>query len=268
MNNESVSKPRLGVKDYQIHPLCALLPEMPAEEYAKLKEDIKAHGLLEPITLSADSTTVLDGRHRLRICRELGIPPRLERFEGRCTESEYIWARGLLRRHLTDDQRAMLASKWSDAERQAAQERQKSGVKPSGEVAQTYGRTRDALAEKAQVSTNKIRQAEEVKKSPELAGKVERGAMPLKEAVKVIAAQKPKTEKRSAPVARDMPTVFRQELEELVGKRINLKHTVDARLCTRIMHEEADKIEEFLKEYERGEREQKGVVLNLVEVHR
>ena len=176
--------------EYKIHPLADLFPKMSAEEFEKLKHDIEQHGLHEPIRLSADGKTLLDGRHRLRACRELDIEPDTERMSLHAgvgygvgnPETDYIWARNVLRRHLTEDQRAAIAMQWSDAERDAAKQRQKAGVKPLGESAQTP-RTREVIAKKAQVSTHKIRQAEEVaKRAPEVLPKVAAGEMKLKDA--------------------------------------------------------------------------------------
>ena len=126
--------------DYNIHPLADVLPELSPDEFAKLKADIQAHGQREPIMLSQDGTTLLDGRHRLRVCKELGITPAVVRFaqdgitrqltvgvgllDYRCTEADYIWSKNVLRRHLSDDQRAAIALKWSDAEKEASKQRQ------------------------------------------------------------------------------------------------------------------------------------------------
>jgi ParB-like chromosome segregation protein Spo0J len=49
---------------YEIHPLADVMPAMSESEYQDLLADIKANGLLEPITLYENK--ILDGRHRLR----------------------------------------------------------------------------------------------------------------------------------------------------------------------------------------------------------
>lgn len=36
---------------YETHPLADLIPQMSAEEYEGLRDDIREHGLLEPVTL-------------------------------------------------------------------------------------------------------------------------------------------------------------------------------------------------------------------------
>jgi hypothetical protein len=178
--------------DYKIHPLAELFPHLPKDEFEKLKHDIELHGQQEPIMLGLDERTLLDGRHRLRACKELNIEPVTMTFGATngVTESEYIWSRNVLRRHLTDDQKAVLVLKWSDAEKEAAKERQRQNLKQGAkkpEVADSppRGKTREVIAKKAGVTQHKVRQAETVKKSaPELLAKVEAGDMTLKDAVK------------------------------------------------------------------------------------
>lgn len=60
----------LGKTPYQV------LPELAAEEYRALKQDIDRNGIIVPITVDDDGN-VIDGHHRLRAARELGIddPP-------------------------------------------------------------------------------------------------------------------------------------------------------------------------------------------------
>jgi small-conductance mechanosensitive channel len=108
------------------------------------------------------------------------------------SEADYIWSRNVLRRHLTADQRAALAHKWADAERQTAKERQKqhggtAPGRPGNTPVESNKSVREALAEKAQVSTHKIQQTEVLaKKAPELLPRVAAGEMKLKEAVKKL----------------------------------------------------------------------------------
>lgn len=54
-----------------------LLPPLTSEEYASLRASIQEHGQLETIKVAADGE-VIDGSSRMRVCRELGIEPRLQ----------------------------------------------------------------------------------------------------------------------------------------------------------------------------------------------
>jgi hypothetical protein len=49
-----------------------ILPPLKPEEYARLKADIAAHGVLEPVVVD-NTGDIIDGYHRLQICRELKI---------------------------------------------------------------------------------------------------------------------------------------------------------------------------------------------------
>ena len=56
----------------EIHPLVDLFPVMAQDEYERLRADIAAHGLREPVWLHPDGR-LIDGRQRVRACAELGI---------------------------------------------------------------------------------------------------------------------------------------------------------------------------------------------------
>ncbi len=167
-----------NIYEYKVHPLAELFPALSPDEFKKLKDDIQVHGQQEPIMLSSDGTVLLDGRHRLRACKELGIQPRIERFDRAklpFAAGDYIWSKNVLR-----------GNKWADTIREAAKQRMKDGgkglVNPPNPI-----HTREAVAKKAGVSTHKIRQVETVaKKAPELLPKIESGEMKLKDAVKEI----------------------------------------------------------------------------------
>lgn len=104
------------------HPIAALLPEMDDSQFAELREDIRANGQLQAITVYEGK--ILDGRHRYRACREIGIPPRTELWDGE-DPAAYVLSLNVRRRHLTTSQRAMLATRFLPALREEARERQR-----------------------------------------------------------------------------------------------------------------------------------------------
>jgi len=82
---------------------------MSQREYTALLEDIRKHGVQTPLDITGN--TVLDGRHRLQIAKQLRlatVPVRHVALNGESPVS-YMLKMALLRRHLTDDQRAALA---------------------------------------------------------------------------------------------------------------------------------------------------------------
>jgi N6-adenosine-specific RNA methylase IME4 len=88
------------------HPLAALIPPMRDDDYAALRDDIAMNGLQQPIVLHEGR--ILDGRHRYRACLELGIAPRTIDYTGDAPLA-YVVSLNIARRHLTADQRAVLA---------------------------------------------------------------------------------------------------------------------------------------------------------------
>ena len=82
--------------------------DLTAEEYAALKADIAEHGVLVPIELD-EARNVVDGHHRLRAARELGIKkyPRLIRPDLGNDADKRTHARRLnmQRRHLSREQK-------------------------------------------------------------------------------------------------------------------------------------------------------------------
>lgn len=93
----------------QVHAAAALFPLMSADDLNDLAEDIKSHGLLQPIVLDADGT-LIDGRNRLAACATAGVKPRFAKLNGH-DPTAYILASNVLRRHLTQGQRAMVVAK-------------------------------------------------------------------------------------------------------------------------------------------------------------
>ena len=96
-------------KHLKIDALATLFPPMAEEELARLKADIAAHGQLEPIWTYQGR--VVDGRHRLRACRELGIEPKVLEYDGDGSVLDFVIAKNLNRRHLSGNQRALVAAK-------------------------------------------------------------------------------------------------------------------------------------------------------------
>lgn len=93
--------------------LYQLIPALSDEEYEALKADIAAHGIQVPIE-EDEQGNILDGHHRLKAAKELGLPdeaiPRVVR-KGLSEEEklEHILRLNLLRRQLTQEQKLELA---------------------------------------------------------------------------------------------------------------------------------------------------------------
>ncbi len=97
------------IGQYEIHPLAELFPPMPDDQYQALKADIAENGQSEDIIIWQDK--LIDGRHRLRACLELGIQPDTAELDDSCDPYIYVITHNLHRRHLTESQRSMVAGK-------------------------------------------------------------------------------------------------------------------------------------------------------------
>jgi ParB-like chromosome segregation protein Spo0J len=89
-----------------VHAAAMEFDLLPGEEFAELVADIKANGLIHPITLDKEGA-LLDGRNRLKACEIAGVEPRFETYEGDDPVA-YIIACNIRRRHLTKQEQADL----------------------------------------------------------------------------------------------------------------------------------------------------------------
>src|SRR5215469_11379385 len=103
-----------------------LIPSVSNQDYERLKQSIKDEkGLLFPIILNQDNV-VLDGHHRLRACKELGIPIsyNTKDFTGRpLDELKFVVSANLTRRHLDEFQKAEVALKYDKLYRKIARDK-------------------------------------------------------------------------------------------------------------------------------------------------
>lgn len=97
---------------YSVHPFADAFPLIGGDEFAQLVEDIKKHGLREPIVLNHDRTVLVDGRNRYRACEAATVDPVFETLPQRYTEPmllDLIVSKNLARRQLNAGQRALMA---------------------------------------------------------------------------------------------------------------------------------------------------------------
>jgi len=174
-----------------IHPAAELFPAMEAAEFGELVEDVRARGLLEPIVLYGGA--VLDGRHRYRACLEAGVEPRFETYEGD-DPLGYVTARNLRRRHLSANQRALIAARLANLPLGTNRHTRRSAP---GRI---YAQPEAAAA--LQVSERSVQRARRVlREAPQLAAAIERGETTVKQAEAQIAGRPPGVAKTRAAVA-------------------------------------------------------------------
>jgi len=121
------------------------------KQFEKLKRSIKEDGLLTEIEVMPDGT-IVDGHHRYKACKELGIKPRIKVLQNITTVEQaidYTYKVNILRRQMNKFQIAEWAYKrryWE--EREKALERKKRGL-PSNEG---KAETAEKIAEEIPIS--------------------------------------------------------------------------------------------------------------------
>jgi hypothetical protein len=99
-----------------VHPFAEIFPMMSPPEFADLVADIKANGLINPVTLDAEGR-VLDGRNRLSACSEAGIEPRFVKCDPDVDPLSVLVSLNVKRRNLSAAQKAIAAADaWVQAE--------------------------------------------------------------------------------------------------------------------------------------------------------
>lgn len=157
------------------HPQAGLIPDMRPEEWSDFYLDVVSVGIRVPIEVLGDGT-IVDGRHRWKAAKEAGlteVPVADAPLRGDDPEI-YMLKAAVMRRHLTDDQRAMIAAKWAQENKQSPP-----GVS-GGRTPLSQAPTRHAAADMFAVSTNKVKEATTaLNNMPELAEQVAAGDLTM-----------------------------------------------------------------------------------------
>lgn len=186
------------------HPAAELFPMMSDAELNDLARDIKAHGQHKTIVVL--NGQILDGRNRYEACRRAGVQPQVMEVNAAQFPSPTQWvlSENLHRRHLTADQRALIAHEASALFAKEAKERQRAaggdrkslhapdrlpprGGKRSAERAPTAAAQAAATAGVSARSVERARRVQQAK--PELLEKVRAGELTLKQAEKTVAKE-------------------------------------------------------------------------------
>lgn len=95
------------MKEYEFHELCLLFPQADDLTIEEMAYDIQQNGQTDPIVLYQGK--ILDGRNRYLACKKAGIKPQTIEYTGR-NPLQFVISKNLNRRHLTQAQKAMIAS--------------------------------------------------------------------------------------------------------------------------------------------------------------
>lgn len=157
---------------------------MSPADYERLREDIRANGLLRPIV--EHEGMILDGNHRWRACAELNIEPAIERFAG-TDPAHFVYSINIAHRHLTKGQIAIAAAKLMDHYAAEAKKRQGARTDIKVNSSECSGQARDAAGRAFGVSGSTVDHAAAILKTgaPELIAKVERGEVSINQAQQI-----------------------------------------------------------------------------------
>jgi N6-adenosine-specific RNA methylase IME4 len=199
----------IATTELRVHEDATLVPDMRPVEYAELLADVRERGINVP--LDVVDCVVLDGRHRLRAARELALPrvPVRQAPLNGDTATEWMLKAAVLRRHLTDDQRATVARMY---EKQNPQ--RKPGPGRGRTITSTHtGRgslsarsraaehpARGAASKLMNVAPTRIEKAALVDRAdPQLFAQVHRGEVKLAQAVRQVRQEQVKEQVKTLP---------------------------------------------------------------------
>jgi N6-adenosine-specific RNA methylase IME4 len=130
----------------RFHPIANLFPLLVGEAFEALTDDIRAHGLRQPIV--EYEGLILDGRNRYGACLRADREPRFVTFAGDDPVA-FVLSANLQRRHLDESQRAMVATALASL--------------PRGAHAQICAASQAGAAEKLNVSRRAVQHAKVVR---------------------------------------------------------------------------------------------------------
>lgn len=157
-----------------IHPAAILFPMMGKDELRALADDIKAHGLQQPIVMLG--AQLLDGRNRWLACEMAGVEPRVRDWSGD-DPIAYVVSLNLTRRHLDESQRAMVAARIATMRKGARTDLVEISTKSQSAAADLLNVSRESV-----VSARKVID----RGTPELAAAVDAGDVAVSAAAQLV----------------------------------------------------------------------------------
>ena len=104
--------------ELQFHPLANIFPLIDGREFDDLVADVAAHGVIEPVVVYEGM--ILDGRNRYRAASAAGIECPTIDYVG-TDPAAYVISLNLMRRHLSETQRSMVAARLANLKHGANQ---------------------------------------------------------------------------------------------------------------------------------------------------
>ncbi len=192
-------------------PRYQVLPDLAADDFARLKASIAERGVEVPVMVDDDGE-ILDGHNRAKIADSLGIEyPKTVRAGLAPHEKRLLAVElNLARRQLTDAQKVMLGRQIEPDVTKAARERQgsRTDLQPSGQMSGRLGESRDEVARTVGLGSGRTyERAKQVietveREAPDLLPHVESGDLTLHD-IKTELKDRGLMPKRPDPFAQD-----------------------------------------------------------------
>jgi phage N-6-adenine-methyltransferase len=154
-----MNAPSLILTDPEFHEYANLFPMLHGEALDALREDIRAHGVRDPIIMYQGA--ILDGRNRFTCARDLGIEPPVVEFEGR-DPLAFVISHNLHRRHLTESQRASIAARVANMQHGGRRSEQDANLHLEIPLSERAAVTRNDAARMLNVSPRSVADAKKV----------------------------------------------------------------------------------------------------------
>jgi len=194
----------MKIAGFETHPAADLFPLLSSTALEEFAADVKARGLLQPITLL--DGLILDGRNRALACERAGIKPRFEEWSGTGSPIAWVLSVNLHRRHLDESQRAIVGARAMELFAADARARMLAGG-PSANLRQ--GKSAQQAAALVNVSPRSVESASRILRdgAPELTHAVESGKVAVSTAATLALA--PREEQRQIVALSDKEILAR-----------------------------------------------------------
>lgn len=182
---------------YSVHPFAEMFPLIEGEEFDDLVRSVKEDGLGEPIMLTPDGSTIVDGRNRFRACDAAGRDPIFETLPPHYDDElilHHVLRKNLARRHLNPGQIAMVTLRVEEKFAEIAKRHQIAGARAGGNVrnAPKDGEIPKVPADRREPSSGERKSQEAVAMAAKATG------------------ARPRTVQRAKAVRRDAPDLAEQ----------------------------------------------------------
>ncbi len=192
-----------------VHPLAEAFPQIEGSDFDEFVEDIRAHGVREPITIYEGQ--ILDGRNRYRAAREVGVECPIAEYNG-SDPIGFVISLNIRRRHLKPSQRSMVAGHLANLKKgqtKAVADRQTCPSEPAPV-------TNKEAADLLNVSERSVKSARSVMEegAPNVVQAVKEGEVSVSAAAKAVKAVPKEEQAAWTDVKAEVQEVVKAEKQE------------------------------------------------------